>query len=124
VLRPEHRVPRRARRRTEPAFAPSNDADFNHGSALNIGIIAGFVCQRLNDSCKASADVVASCTSASAAAVATAQDQSAADAFNNALGVGANGDVPAAAAPTPAAGGDAQATATESSVVMTITQCS
>ena len=57
--------------RDSAAFIASNQDDFNHGSALGVGIIAGFICQRLSDSCKASADVVASCTSASAAAVAT-----------------------------------------------------
>ncbi|EEU40591.1 uncharacterized protein NECHADRAFT_33829 [Fusarium vanettenii 77-13-4] len=115
--------------RTEEAFAPSNDADFNHGSAQKIGIIADFICQRLGDSCKADADVVASCTSAAAAAKATTQDQAAADVFNAGLGVeagsgdasGNGGDAvvtSAAAVSTGAAdAGGAQA------VVMTITQC-
>jgi hypothetical protein len=39
--------------RKEPAFAPNNAADFNHGSALNIGVISSFICQQLNDKCKA-----------------------------------------------------------------------
>ncbi|KAJ4149039.1 hypothetical protein NW754_000475 [Fusarium falciforme] len=115
--------------RKEEAFAPSNDADFNHGSAQKIGIIADFICQRLGDSCKADADVVASCTSAAAAAKATTQDQTAADVFNAGLGVeagsgdanGNGGDAvvtSAAAVSTGAAqAGGAQA------VVMTITQC-
>ncbi|KAJ4327249.1 hypothetical protein N0V84_002379 [Fusarium piperis] len=113
--------------RKEESFAPSNDADFNHGSAQKIGIIADFICQRLGDSCKADADVVASCTSAAAAAKATTQDQAAADVFNAGLGVeaggasGSGGDAvvtSAAAVATGAAGaGGAQA------VVMTITQC-
>lgn len=115
--------------RKEEAFAPSNDADFNHGSAQKIGIIADFICQRLGDSCKADAAVVASCTSAAAAAKATTQDQTAADVFNAGLGVeagsgdanGNGGDAvvtSAAAVSTGAAqAGGAQA------VVMTITQC-
>ncbi|KAL6352462.1 hypothetical protein LRP88_14229 [Fusarium phalaenopsidis] len=115
--------------RKEEAFAPSNDADFNHGSAQKIGIIADFICQRLGDSCKADAAVVASCTSAAAAAKATTQDQTAADVFNAGLGVeagsgdanGNGGDAvvtSAAAVNTGAAqAGGAQA------VVMTITQC-
>ncbi|KAI8723002.1 hypothetical protein NCS52_00154800 [Fusarium sp. LHS14.1] len=115
--------------RTEEAFAPSNDADFNHGSAQKIGIIADFICQRLGDSCKADADVVASCTSAAAAAKATTQDQTAADVFNAGLGVeadsgdasGNGGDAVVTSAAAVATGaadaGGAQA------VVMTITQC-
>ncbi|KAJ4181404.1 hypothetical protein NW759_017191 [Fusarium solani] len=38
--------------RKQEAFAPSNEADFNHGSAQKIGIIADFICQRLGDSCR------------------------------------------------------------------------
>ncbi|KAL7932895.1 hypothetical protein V8C35DRAFT_65828 [Trichoderma chlorosporum] len=75
--------------RTEPAFAPVNEADFNHGSALNIKVIADFICDRLNSSCKASAAVVSTCQSASAAA-SQLTGQAAADAFNKALGVSAN----------------------------------
>ncbi|EHK17898.1 uncharacterized protein TRIVIDRAFT_135160, partial [Trichoderma virens Gv29-8] len=72
--------------RTEPAFAPVNEADFNHGSALNIKVIADFICDRLNSSCKAGAAVVSTCQSASAAA-SQLTGQAAADAFNKALGV-------------------------------------
>ncbi|KAL6811534.1 hypothetical protein J3E69DRAFT_377572 [Trichoderma sp. SZMC 28015] len=75
--------------RTEPAFAPVNEADFNHGSALNIKVISDFICDRLNSSCKASASVVSTCQSASAAA-SQLTGQAAADAFNKALGVSAN----------------------------------
>ena len=39
--------------RNEPAFAPNNSADFNHGSALNIGVIASFICGQLQSACKA-----------------------------------------------------------------------
>lgn len=72
--------------RTEPAFAPVNEADFNHGSALAIKVISDFICDRLNSSCKASAAVVSTCQSASAAA-SQLTGQAAADAFNKALGV-------------------------------------
>ncbi|KAL5615660.1 hypothetical protein BROUX41_005693 [Berkeleyomyces rouxiae] len=69
--------------RSQNAFSPSNEADFNHGSALNVGVIAGFICQRLQDSCKAEATAVANCAQASTAAVSSTQDQAAADAFND-----------------------------------------
>lgn len=105
--------------RTEGAFAPANSDDFNHGSALKIGVIAGFICQQLTDSCKAGTAVVESCASASEAAVAATQDQTAADVFNQGLGVAAGGD----AADAPAAIETPVPTATVSSVVMTITQC-
>lgn len=75
--------------RKEAAFAPVNETDFNHGSALNIKVIADFICDRLNSSCKAGAAVVSTCQSASAAA-SQLQGQAAADAFNKALGVSAN----------------------------------
>ncbi|GFP57680.1 pathogenicity cluster 5 protein d [Trichoderma asperellum] len=75
--------------RNEPAFAPVDEKDFNHGSALNIKVIADFICDRLNSSCKAGAAVVSKCQSASAAA-SQLQGQAAADAFNKALGVSAN----------------------------------
>ena len=41
--------------RNEEAFAPVNSADFNHGSALNIGVISSFICGQLQSECKASA---------------------------------------------------------------------
>lgn len=116
--------------RNTEAFIAADQKSFNHGSALNIAVIAGFICQRLDSSCKAAADVVASCTSASAAAVATTQNQAAADVFNGILGVGGGAGVAAsttaaaaAATVTKAASGAAAASATVSSVVMTITQC-
>ncbi|KAL7917239.1 hypothetical protein ACQKWADRAFT_317476 [Trichoderma austrokoningii] len=75
--------------RAEPAFTPVDETDFNHGSALNIKVIADFICDRLNSSCKAGAAVVSKCQSASAAA-SQLQGQAAADAFNKALGVSDN----------------------------------
>ncbi len=72
--------------RKENSFAPVNAADFNHGSALNIKVISGFVCSQLSSKCKASAATVSACNAADSAAQA-ATGQAAADAFNSALGV-------------------------------------
>ncbi|KAJ0168620.1 hypothetical protein CTA2_3439 [Colletotrichum tanaceti] len=78
--------------RQTAAFIANNQKDFNHGSALKIGVIAGFVCQRLQDSCKAPKATVDSCQLAQTAAVAAAQDETAADVFNSMLlGGGASG---------------------------------
>lgn len=75
--------------RKEPAFAPVDQKEFNHGSALNIKIVSDFICDRLNDQCKAGDAEVSKCRSASAAA-AQLKGQAAADSFNKALGVSAN----------------------------------
>lgn len=102
--------------RKEASFAPSNNADFNHGSAQRIGIISSFICQRLRDSCKAPADTVAACEAANTAALAATQDQAAADVFNQALsGAGAVVATPSQAAP---------ATPASNLTVVTVTQCS
>ncbi|EFQ32478.1 uncharacterized protein GLRG_07748 [Colletotrichum graminicola M1.001] len=74
-----------ADRQGEAAFIANNQKDFAHGSAQKIGIIAGFICQRLQDSCKASAAVVNSCKAAQAAATAATQDATAANVFNSKL---------------------------------------
>lgn len=74
--------------RKEESFAPADSADFNHGSALNIKVISGFICGQLQSKCKASADAVSACDDAATAADA-ATGQAAADAFNSALGVSA-----------------------------------
>lgn len=104
--------------RKENAFIADNQGDFQHGSALNIGIIASFICDRLSSSCKAPADVVTACESAKQAATAAQQNQAAADAFNRIIlgGAGAGAAVTAAPVAAPAPTGRA--------VVMTITQCS
>ena len=73
--------------RKEAAFAPVNAADFNHGSALNIGVISAFICQQLADKCKASAEATGACARGQSAA-AGLKGQEAADAFNAALGGG------------------------------------
>ncbi|CAD6499026.1 BgTH12-04680 [Blumeria graminis f. sp. triticale] len=67
--------------RQEPAFQATNQKDFNHGAALNIKVISDFICQRLQDSCKASADTVENCNKASLAAQ-KEKGQKSADVFN------------------------------------------
>ncbi|KAK1452423.1 hypothetical protein CCUS01_10914 [Colletotrichum cuscutae] len=82
--------------RQAAAFIANNQGDFNHGSAQKIGIIAGFICQRLSDSCKAPAATVESCNKAQTAAVAATQDETAANVFNSMLiGGSASGNVTA-----------------------------
>lgn len=54
--------------RTQEAFIASNQVDFNHGSALNIGVIASFICQRLGSPCNAAADAIAACSAGETAA--------------------------------------------------------
>lgn len=74
--------------RNQPSFEPANESDFNHGSALGIAVITSFICQQLNDKCKASAAQITACN-AGAKAAAALTGQAAADAFNSALGVSA-----------------------------------
>lgn len=107
--------------RNTEAFIAEDQTSFPHGSALNIGVIAGFICQHLGSPCSAGADIQASCTSASAAAVATSQNQAAADVFNSILGVSANSG--SSNASTTSAAAVKSATATNAAVVMTITSC-
>jgi hypothetical protein len=70
--------------------------DFNHGSALNIGVIAGFICQRLGSPCNAAADAISACAAGQTAATGLT-GQAAADAFNNALGLSSSGGAGVAA---------------------------
>ncbi|KAH7411432.1 hypothetical protein BKA64DRAFT_639068 [Cadophora sp. MPI-SDFR-AT-0126] len=72
--------------RKEASFQAVNNADFNHGSALNIKVISDFICQQLDSKCKADQAALDACASAQAAAAATT-GQASADAFNAALGV-------------------------------------
>ncbi|KAJ0116852.1 hypothetical protein J7T55_010003 [Diaporthe amygdali] len=128
--------------RNTEAFIAANQQDFNHGSALNIAVIAGFICQRLGSPCNAPSNVQQSCAQASSAAVAATQNQAAADAWNaimgdGSVGGGAAASAPAAAAtPTPASSttssGDdtacdvepaAAATPTSDVVLMTVVTC-
>ncbi len=102
--------------RNTEAFIAADQDQFPHGSALNIGVIAGFICQHLASPCSADAAAQAVCTSASAAAAkVTPQNQQAADAFNSVLGVADGGQ--GAAAPA------APATVAAGSVVVTYTTC-
>ncbi len=105
--------------RNTAAFVAADQTDFNHGSALNIAVIAGFICQRLGSPCDAPADTQATCSSASAAAVATSQDQAAADVFNGIMGGGGG----AADAVATSASASDLATGTVGAVVMTMTSC-
>lgn len=99
--------------RNTAAFVAANQGDFDHGSALNIAVIAGFICQRLDSPCDAPADTQAACALASAAAVAAPQDQTAADAWNAIMGGGGGGGGVAGSEAT------ATATATATAAVMT-----
>ncbi|KAG4438813.1 hypothetical protein IFR05_005704 [Cadophora sp. M221] len=72
--------------RKEASFQAVNNADFNHGSALNIKVISDFICQQLASKCKADAAALDACASAQSAAAAV-KGQASADAFNAALGV-------------------------------------
>jgi hypothetical protein len=82
--------------RNQDSFEPANKASFNHGSALNIGVITSFICGQLQSACKAGADAISACATGQAAAAA-ATGQAAADAFNAALGVSAGAASSAAA---------------------------
>ncbi|KAI3390606.1 hypothetical protein diail_9096 [Diaporthe ilicicola] len=108
--------------RTTDAFIAANQKDFNHGSALNIAVIAGFICQRLGSPCNAPSNVQQSCAQASSAAVAATQNQSAADAWNAIMGDGSVGGGSAAAAPS-AAPSAAAATPTAASSGDDATAC-
>lgn len=71
--------------RQEEAFEASNLQDFPHGSALNIKVIAEFVCDRLASGCQADGEAVQACDLA-AADVGGLSGEEAADVFNSALG--------------------------------------
>ncbi|KIW95467.1 uncharacterized protein Z519_04052 [Cladophialophora bantiana CBS 173.52] len=71
--------------RNQPAFEPHDLTLFPHGSALNIKVITDFICQQLNDKCKASQQALDACNQGATAAQAQT-GQEAADAFNQALG--------------------------------------
>ncbi|KAG9021934.1 hypothetical protein FS837_006854, partial [Tulasnella sp. UAMH 9824] len=107
--------------RKENSFRPVNSADFNHGSALNIKVIADFICQQLNDKCKASAATIDACNAGATAAIAKGAVAEAADVFNAALGFGSGSSssgataTQAAAATTTTAAAAATKTAAASS---------
>ncbi|KAI9143954.1 hypothetical protein BKA69DRAFT_1057342 [Paraphysoderma sedebokerense] len=74
--------------RKENSFRPVNQKSFNHGSAQNIGIITGFICDRLKDTCKAPA--AGSCQQAIQATQAAPKGGAQADAFNSVFGINTN----------------------------------
>lgn len=53
--------------RTQDSFEPVNEKQFNHGSALNIGVICQFICDRLQSPCGAPDATLQACAAASAA---------------------------------------------------------
>lgn len=71
--------------RQEDAFEANDLQNFPHGSALNIKVIAEFICNQLTNRCEADDEAVAICDQAAAASTAL-KGQAAADAFNAALG--------------------------------------
>ncbi|KAH9917084.1 uncharacterized protein B0H18DRAFT_958529 [Fomitopsis serialis] len=75
--------------RTETAFEPKDLTSYNHGSADNIAVITGFICNTLTNSCGADQTAKDTCqTAASAATAATpALSGAQADAFNAVFGV-------------------------------------
>lgn len=72
--------------RKEASFQAVNQGDFNHGSALKIGVISSFICGQLSSKCKAGADAVAACAKGQSASAALS-GQASADAFNAAFGL-------------------------------------
>ncbi|CAE6409330.1 unnamed protein product [Rhizoctonia solani] len=72
--------------RKDPSFQAKNNNVYNHGSALGIGVITSFICQQLNDRCKAPQATLDACASGQAAA-AKATGGAAADSFNAAFGI-------------------------------------
>ncbi|KKY15651.1 hypothetical protein UCRPC4_g06216 [Phaeomoniella chlamydospora] len=82
--------------RKEDSFEPRDKTEFNHGSALNIGVITGFIRDRLNDECAAPSDTVSAATAA-ISSTAGLTGQAAADAWNDVLGVGSGNSTSSAA---------------------------
>lgn len=103
--------------RKDPAFQAKNNDVYNHGSALGIGVITSFICQQLNDKCKAPQATLTACAAGQAAA-AKVTGGGAADAFNNAFGIVTNfassGASAGAAATTGASATSSVASATSS----------
>ncbi|KAG8758758.1 hypothetical protein FRC12_009928 [Ceratobasidium sp. 428] len=120
--------------RKDPSFQAKNNDVYNHGSALGIGVITSFICQQLNDKCKAPAATLDACAAGQAAA-AKETAGAAADAFNDAFGIqtkfgssGPNGGagatttgVAATSSPTGASSGPATETATAPEAATTTT---
>jgi hypothetical protein len=106
--------------RNQPAFIANNQKDFNHGSALNIGVISDFICQQLKDKCKADAAALTACANGQTAA-STLTGQAAADAFNSALTGAAPGTPTSPAITTAAAPSSSSAVAASGSNVQKFT---
>lgn len=80
--------------RTETAFQPTNQVDYNHGSADNIAVITQFMCNNLVNTCGANDLAKTTCATATTAA-ANAEDGTVptgkqADAFNAVFGIQTN----------------------------------
>ncbi|KAJ1302177.1 hypothetical protein OPQ81_001005 [Rhizoctonia solani] len=75
--------------RKDPSFQAKNNNVYNHGSALGIGVITSFICQQLNDRCKAPQATLDACASGQAEA-AKVTGGAAADSFNAAFGITTN----------------------------------
>jgi hypothetical protein len=80
--------------RTETAFEPTNQVDYNHGSADNIAVITQFMCNNLVNTCGADATAKATCATATTAAAnaltGTVPTGKQADAFNAVFGIETN----------------------------------
>ncbi|KAJ7780579.1 hypothetical protein DFH07DRAFT_729465, partial [Mycena maculata] len=78
--------------RKETSFEPTNQADYNHGSADAIAIITQFMCNNLVNSCGADATAQATCAAAETAAnaVGGGKTGAAADTFNGFFGIATN----------------------------------
>jgi hypothetical protein len=72
--------------RQQDAFEPADLSTFNHGSALNIAVISGFICSQIGNKCDVDAAAISTCDTAASAASGL-KGQQAADAFNSALGL-------------------------------------
>lgn len=97
--------------RTDNSFKPNDPNSFSHGSALGQGVITSFICQQLNDKCKAPQASVDACLAAAKTA-STLTGQAAADAFNAGVGGAATSTTGDAAAATDAAACDTPAATT------------
>lgn len=72
--------------RQEDAFEPADLSVFNHGSALNIGVISSFICSQLKSACGDVGDAALAACESAAAAASGLKGVAAANAFNSVLG--------------------------------------
>jgi hypothetical protein len=73
--------------RTQPAFEPIDETSFNHGSALNIGVITSFIVGQLKSPCNAPDSTLQLAAQASAAAESAPSGGAQADAWNKFFGI-------------------------------------